>query len=118
MSIMGILVEYCPDLALRDVLEYKEGRREREECLPELLEEGSEYSFLKKGQKNYWLLGEIPLRETKGGGVLSKPKASVIIKESTHFIKGEEIWTRGQYVVVKIITEDKIYFDGYEKIKY
>ncbi len=36
---MGIKVEFNPDLALRDISEYKEGRRKQEECLPEKLEE-------------------------------------------------------------------------------
>ncbi|MDD5098809.1 MAG: hypothetical protein PHP35_00485 [Candidatus Colwellbacteria bacterium] len=112
---MGIAVEFCPDLALRNISEYKAGRRKESECLPESPEEGKEYSFLKKGQKNYWLFGEIPLRETKGGGVLSRPKASVVVMEATHFIDGEDIWTKGRYRIVKIIPKGDIYFEGYER---
>ncbi|MFA5052516.1 MAG: hypothetical protein WC565_00420 [Parcubacteria group bacterium] len=114
---MAIIAEYCPDLALRNIKELKEGRREESECLPEALEEGKEYPFLKNGQKHYWLLGEIPLRETKGGGVLSKPKASVIILESAHFLRNGEVWTKGRYKVVKVLSEDKVYFDGYERVE-
>jgi len=113
---MGIQVEFCPDLALRDISEYKAGRRKEDECIPEPLEKGGEYSFLKKGQKNYWLFGELPLRETKGGGVLSDPKASIVIVEATHFIEGDEIYTKGRYKVIELIPEGKMYFNGYEKI--
>ncbi|MFA4999473.1 MAG: hypothetical protein WC519_01970 [Parcubacteria group bacterium] len=113
---MSIIAEYCPDLCLRNITVFKEGKREENECLPESLEEGKEYFFLKKGQKHYWLMGEIPLRETKGSGILSKPKASVIILNATHFVHEGEIWTRGCYKAIKIIPEGKVYFDGYEKI--
>ena len=111
---MGIAVEFCPDLALRKF--GSEGRFVRE-CLPEKLEAEKSYEFLKKGQKNYWLAGEIPLRETKGGGVLSRPVASVRIQESTQFYNGE-YWTKGRYYVVEVygINSEKIRFDGLEKI--
>jgi len=46
---MGIQVEFNPDLALRDISEYKAGRRKLEECVPEVLEEGRVHDFLKKG---------------------------------------------------------------------
>ena len=63
---MGIKIEFNPDLALRDFSEFRRGKREKEECIPENLEEGRIYPFLKEGQRNYWLFGEIPLVETKG----------------------------------------------------
>ena len=113
---MGIQVEFCPDLALRNKSEFEAGNRKEEECIPEPLEKGMEYPFLKKGQKNYWLFGEMPLRETKGGGVLSDPKASVVIIEATHFVENGEIYTRGHYKVIELIPEGKLYFNGYEKI--
>lgn len=37
---MGIKVEFNPDLALRDMAEYKKGNRKIEECLPENMEAG------------------------------------------------------------------------------
>jgi hypothetical protein len=114
---MGIIAEYSPDLCLRDISEFKDGKREESECIPEPLEKGKEYPFLKNGQKHYWLHGEIPLRETKGGGILSKPKASVIVLEATHFLHNGEIWTRGIYKVVEVLSEDRVYFDGYERVE-
>jgi len=69
---MGIKVEFNPDLALRDISEYEKGNRKIEECIPEPLEEGRIYDFLKKDQRNYWMHGEIPLIVTKGGEVLSR----------------------------------------------
>jgi len=32
---MGIIVEFNPDLALRDISEFKNGSRKKEECIPE-----------------------------------------------------------------------------------
>jgi len=112
---MGIVAEYCPDLALRN---FETEGREIEECLPEKLKAGRVYPFLKKGQKHYWLLGEIPLRETKGNGILSRPRASVIIKETTHFLISGEVWTKGLFEVVEVfeLNDEKIHFDGLEKI--
>ena len=45
---MGILVEFNPDLALRNISEYKAGRRKIEECIPESLKENTTYEFLKE----------------------------------------------------------------------
>jgi len=62
---MGIQIEFNPDLALRNISEYKKGKRKREECIPEKLQKGKIYNFLKESQRNYWLEGELPLLETK-----------------------------------------------------
>lgn len=113
---MGIKVEFNPDLALRDMAEHKNGNRKLAECIPEPLEEGAIYDFLKKDQRNYWLFGEIPLLETKGNEVLSRPKASIIILEATHFLDKGEIWTRGKYKVVKVFRDDKVYFEGFDRV--
>lgn len=113
---MGIQVEYNPDLALRNYLEYKNGNREKEECFPEKMEEGEVYDFLKKDQRNYWFFGEIPLIETKGNSVLSRPKASIIILEATHFVKNNEMWTRGKYKVIKVFKDKNIYFECFDKL--
>ena len=62
---MCIQVEFNPDLALRHINEFEAGRRKEAECIPATLQEGEAYLFLKQGQRNYWLEGEIPLLETK-----------------------------------------------------
>jgi hypothetical protein len=113
---MGIKIEFNPDLALRNISEYKNGNRKLEECIPENLEVEKIYSFLKKEQRNYWLDGEIPLVETQGNQNLSRPKASVIILETTHFKEGNEIYTKGKYKVIEIFNDDKVHFDGFSKI--
>ena len=114
---MGIQVEFNPDLALRNIEEYKAGRRKVEECVPEPLEQGKIYDFLKKGQRNYWLEGELPLLETKGNAELSRPKASIIIIEAAHFRENSETWTRGRYRVVAVFKDSEIHFESFARIK-
>jgi hypothetical protein len=116
---MGIAVEFNPDLALRNYQEFKKGSRAREECIPEKLIMENIYSFLKKGQRNYWLEGEIPLLQTNGDGNLSRPLASIIILEATHFIKDKEVYTKGTYKIKEVYnpSEHKIHFEGMNKIK-
>ena len=120
---MGISVEFCPDLALR-----KLGTPERkaEECLPETLEVGKVYEFLKKGQKNYWLsdnefwsYGEMPLCETTGEEKLSRPIASIKMLEVTHFLREGEVWTKGRYKVVETfdVKDSKINFEGCKRVQ-
>ncbi|MDD3101755.1 MAG: hypothetical protein PHE59_01240 [Patescibacteria group bacterium] len=113
---MGISVEFNPDLALRDISEFKAGRRKIEECIPDPLEINKVYDFLKEGQRCYYFGEELPLLETKGMGNLSKPKASIIILEATHFKENVKIYTKGKYEVIKIIPEGEIYFNGINKI--
>jgi hypothetical protein len=43
---MGIQIEFNPDLALRNIDEYKNGRRKIEECVPKNLVKGQIYEFL------------------------------------------------------------------------
>lgn len=112
---MGIQIEFNPDLALRNISEFKAGNRKIEECVPDPIKEGESYDFLKKGQRCYYLQGEIPLLETKGNQDLSKPKASVIILEATHFWDGKENYTKGKYKVIKILGEGEAYFNGFNK---
>ncbi len=99
---MGIKVEFNPDLALRNKVEFKKGSRKIEECIPEKLVVGAVHKFLKKGQRNYWLDGEVPLTETKGNQSLSKPLAAVRIMEATHFVMNGEPYTKGVYKIVKV----------------
>ena len=113
---MGIQVEFNPDLALRGF--GTKGRLEVE-CLPERLEAGKLCRFLKRGQRNYWLEGEIPLLETKGNQQLSKPLASIIIIEATHFLLNSEPYTKGKYKVVEVFdpNDSKIHFNGFAKVE-
>jgi len=113
---MGIQVEFNPDLALRNKSMFQSGERKEHECIPEPLEVGKTYTFLKKGQRNYWLEGELPLLETKGNGELSLPIASIAILEVTHLVIGGELWTSGKYRVVELISDDEVKFNGFAKI--
>ena len=113
---MGIAVEFNPDLALRNISEFEAGRRKIEECIPENLEEGRVYDFLKKDQRLYWLHGELALLETGGNSQLSNPLASIIILEATHFLVEGEIWTKGKYKITEIFNDKKIHFDWMKKI--
>ena len=114
---MGIITEYNPDLALRNISEFKNGNRKKEECIPEDIKIGEVHDFLKKGQRVYYFLGEVPLVETTGNQNLSKPKASIVILAAVHFLNNGEVFTRGQYKVAEIFNDDKIHFDGFAKIK-
>jgi hypothetical protein len=113
---MGIQVEFNPDLALRNRSEYKSGKRKIEECIPNPLKKGKIYKFLKKEQRNYWLHGEIPLVETKGNQNLSRPKASIVILEATHFLENGEMYTRGKYKVIEVFKDNKIHFEGMDRV--
>ena len=113
---MGIIVEFNPDLALRNISEYDKGNRKIEECVPKNLEKDKIYPFLKEGQRNYFLKGEIPLVETKGGEKLSRPLASIKILENTHFEHKGELYTKGKYDVVEVFDDSEIHFDGFAKI--
>ena len=113
---MGIKIEFNPDLALRNISEFKNGNRKIEECIPENLETGKTYPFLKRDQRNYWLFGQIPLVETKGGEVLSRPKASIVILEATHFVENDTIYTKGSYKVVEVFNDDKIHFECFDPV--
>ena len=110
---MGIKVEFNPDLALRNISEFKNGSRKIEECIPENLAAGQVYPFLKRDLRNYYLYGEIPLVETKGDEELSRPKASIVILAATHFVENDVAYTKGQYKVVEVFNDDKIHFDGF-----
>jgi len=123
---MGIQVEFDPDLALRDYSEFEKGNRKQEECIPEKLETGKEYRFLKKGLRLYWLSddlewskGETPLCITKGNQKLSRPIASIKIIEVTHFLLNSEPYTKGLYQVIEIFDENdkNIKFENCKRIK-
>lgn len=111
---MPINMQFAPDLVLRNIQEFKEGHRHEDECIPDPMLEGVEYSFLKEGQRAYWLDGEQPLLEKLEDGSLSPPRASIIILEVIHFKQNGKIYSRGRYSVVKVIAENEIYFNGCE----
>jgi hypothetical protein len=113
---MGIKVEFNPDLALRNISEFKNGNRKIEECIPESLEIEKTYPFLKRDQRNYWLFGQIPLIETQGNEILSRPKASIIILEATHFVENDVVYTKGVYKVIEIFNDNEIHFEGFDLI--
>ena len=112
---MGIQIEFNPDLALR---KFGTENRLEEECLPKKLIPGEKHQFLKKGQRNYWIEGEIPLLETNGNQKLSRPLASITILKSTHFLKYEEPHTKGTYLINEVydIKKKRIHFEGMKKI--
>lgn len=114
---MGIETEYTPDLALRNFEEFMKGNRNKQECIPEKLEVGNIYEFLKKGQRIFWLQGELPLLETKGNQELSAPLASIIILEATHHKFNGEVWTKGKYKVTEVFDTASIRFNGFAKIQ-
>ena len=115
---MGIQVEFNPDLALRSIEEFRAGRRKKAECVPENLEKGEVYSFLKKGQRLYWLHGEIPLKITKGNQDMSSPVASVAVLEAVHFVLEGEAWTKGSYRVVDVFdpSDGTVHFNTMDRI--
>lgn len=122
---MGIKVEFNPDLALRDISEFKKGKREQEECVPEELRVGSTYDFLKSGQRlfylsdsEHWGNGQMPLCKTEGGEKLSRPLASIKMTEATHFLENGECFTKGKYKVIAVFDEadSKINFEACKRI--
>jgi len=98
---MGIQVEFNIELALRNFSECTKGTRTLEECIPESIIKGQTYTFLKKGQRIYALGEEMPLVETTGNKELSKPLASIVISEATHYLRNSEPHTIGKYKIIK-----------------
>ena len=112
---MGIQIEFNPDLALRA---FGTPNRLEEECLPKNLIVGYVHKFQKNGQRIYWFEGEIPLLETKGNQQLSRPLASVIIREATHLRVSGKVYTTGLYEIKEVydINCPKVHFEGMNKI--
>lgn len=113
---MGIKVEFNPDLALRNYSAFLSGERKEQECIPKNIKAEEIYDFLKREQRNYWLLGEIPLIETKGNEQLSRPKASIRILEATHFVDNGEVYTKGKYQVLEVFKDDKVHFECFDRV--
>ena len=118
---MWILVEYNPDLALRDISMYESEARLYEECVPKVLKIWEVYNFLKKWQRNYyfWDLAPIPLLKTEWNQLFSRPFASIKILEATHFLKNGEVWTKWKYKVVDVfdVNDPKIHFEWFLSAK-
>ena len=114
---MGIKVEFNPDLALR---EFGTPGRLEEECVPERTMLYMSHKFLKKGQRNYWLEGEIPLVITDGNQHLSRPIASIRILEATHFLQNGEPYTKGIYEIIDVFDPNgqRIEFEGFQRRGY
>jgi hypothetical protein len=122
---MGIKVEFNPDLALRNIAEHKNGKRKIEECIPENLEVGKEYVFLKSEQRlfylsdsEFWGNGQIPLCETNGKEELSRPIASIKILEATHFLENGKVFTKGKYRAMEVFdrNDPQIHFEACKRI--
>jgi hypothetical protein len=123
---MGIQIEFSPELALRDIAEFKKGKRKKEECIPEKMQKGKIYSFIKKGQRVYWFNdeafwsnGEMPLVKTDGTGKTTRPVAGIKMIEATHFINKGEIFTKGKYKALSVFDpkDQKIKFESVRRIK-
>ncbi len=81
-------------------------RKKESECLPEKLEARKQYSFLKNGQLCFWLKSSIPLKKIEKDGKTSKPLASVVILDETHFMgPSERIYTAGTYFIKEVYGE-------------
>ncbi|MCC2630616.1 MAG: hypothetical protein K0S38_425 [Candidatus Paceibacter sp.] len=109
-------IEVNPALILREADEARQGLRKAEECIPENIQAGQSYPFLKKGLRIYWFDGEIPLIVKNSEGRLSRPIASIAILEVTHFVDNGNIFTRGLYKVTEIFGDQEIHFEGLEKV--
>jgi len=123
---MGIKTDFNPDLALRDISEFEKRNRKKQECVPENLEIGQVYEFLKKGQRifwfsddAYWSKGELPLCKTEGNQKLSKPIASIKMLEATHFLENGEVWTKGKYKLIEVFdpNDPKVHFNGFARVR-
>lgn len=118
---MWILVEYNPDLALRDISFYEKWERKLEECIPKNLEIGKIYDFLKSGQRNYYLLQDepVPLIKTEWNQILSRPYAGIRILEATHFYENGQVWTRWKYEILAIydVNDPEIHFEWFLSVK-
>ena len=118
---MWILIEFNPDLALRDISLFKSWERKKEECIPEKLNIWDIYDFLKKWQRNYYLLENepIPLIKTEWNWILSRPYVAIRILEATHFNLNWEIWTRWKYKILDVYNIDnpKIHFEWFLSVK-
>jgi len=50
--------------------------------------------------------------ETKGNQELSRPLASIVILEATHFEDKGEIFTKGRYKIIEVFKDNKIHFEN------
>jgi hypothetical protein len=103
---MNIKPEFESALVLRNIRDFVKNRRMFEECIPENMKEGREYSFLVEGQCNYWLFGKFPLYEKREDETIpDNPRALVNIFEVTQFIEKGNVFTKGKYIVMSLIPQ-------------
>ncbi|MDD4901144.1 MAG: hypothetical protein PHS62_03495 [Patescibacteria group bacterium] len=123
---MSITAEFSPELALRDIGEFKKGKRQREECVPENLKKNKIYKFLKTGQRIFWFnsekfwgYGQMPLVKTDGAGKTSCPIASIKMLEATHLLINGKIYTKGKYKVIDVFkdADQIIHFNSCRRVK-
>jgi hypothetical protein len=113
-----LAIEFNPDLALRNIREYNEGQRRLEECVHRKMRVEGQYEFLKGGHRLYWFGGELPLLETQGKERLSRPLASILMLETTHFTSFGKPYTRGKYLVKDVFdpSDPRVHFESYKRL--
>ena len=97
-------IEYNTDLALYESKKYSKGQCMAEECMPEQLELGETYEFVKKGHRNYELSAEVTLLEMKEDEVLFDMRARGPIIELSFFIEEGQSYTRGKFTVNELLS--------------
>lgn len=100
---MEIKPDFESELALWNIREFVLDKRKFDECIPENLKEGREYSFLLEGQKFFWLFGKFPLIEkNEDGSIETMSRALINIFETTFFLENEKMYTRGKYRILRV----------------
>ena len=102
-------IAYNSDLALHNIATYKSGKSKAEECVPEDLTVGEEYSFLKKGHRNYQIDSIVTLLEMKPDDILFNFRALVEIKATEYLIEDKQSYTSGRYKVQELLESSSIY---------
>ena len=91
------------DLALFASSVCKKGHHKSGECIPEHIELGATYDFLKKGHRTYEVPGEVTLLEMQPDEVLFDIRARVEITDVSYEIEEGQSYTKGQYKVLEIL---------------
>ncbi len=102
---MSSHIVYNTDLALYSHEECLNEMHVPDECLPEKLELGKTYPFLKVGHRNYEINGRVTLLMIKPNEVLFTMRAEVEIVESFFVIENSCSYTRGHYTVLQFLSE-------------
>ena len=91
------------DLGLYSYSEFKSGKHKLSECVPELLEAGHDYPFMKAGHWNYADDASVTLLELAKDDVLFKMRAMVRIEESSFMVEDGQSYTQGMYRVEELL---------------